>query len=64
MLHHGTGYQGPSLHSIRIHQRKYPEGEGKVYLYAISLILSEIAQVRYSVSYTLQMRKSKFRETK
>lgn len=39
------------------------EGEqGKHVLYAISLLLSEIPQIRYSTSHTLQIRKFKFRE--
>lgn len=35
------------------------KGEGEGHLYAISLVLSETPQVRYSISHTLQMRKIK-----
>lgn len=56
-LHHETGYQGPSLHSVRIHHRNYPEGKGKGSL--CYFFVSEIPQVRYSVSYTLITKEKK-----
>lgn len=40
------------------------EGEEEKHLYAISLVLFEIPQIRHGTSHTLQMRTSKFREVK
>lgn len=59
-----SGHQGPSLYSVRSHLGIILENEGGAHLYAISLILPEILQVRYNIFQISQMRKSKFREVK